>query len=278
MKRTDLSHFSHVLAGVQRTGSLPGGSIRGLPNGVVIDGLQGFHSFALEIAEAQRDLKLGRVRSALERIKQLEIQFNGIANQWDSSISALIADVRQGKQLKNLEKLKELKAARLRMQQLVSPARKAFQDLVTVLNNDAIAMSRQSPDVSLETPRREHATKSDALQDPKVTLAEARPNKISGDETPDADALGSFASNYRCGPKLRLARDANEKLDVASELERGKFYYLAGLEPPRVVRIRELQPKVILVFDTLRLHEATLTTNEFADLIPKGVWVLVSDN
>lgn len=72
MKRTDVSHFSHVLAAVQRTGSLAGGSVRRLPNGNFIDGLQGIHSVALEIAEAQKELQLARVRSALERIKQLE--------------------------------------------------------------------------------------------------------------------------------------------------------------------------------------------------------------
>jgi hypothetical protein len=146
------------------------------------------------------------------------------------------------------------------------------------LDHDAIAKGRESADVSRESGRREHATKSDAWQDPKVTPADSQPSEVSGDRTPDANDLGSFASNYRCGRKLRLARDANEKFGVVPELELGKFYYLAGLEPPRVIRIRELQPKAILAFDTLRLHEATLATTELADLIRKGVWVLIYDD
>lgn len=271
MKRTEVSHFSHVLGAVQRTGRLPGGSVRGLPNGRSVDGLHGFHSFALEISEAQREWQLGRARSAHERIKQLEFQFNGIAGRWDSSVSSLISDIRQGKQLKNLEKLKELKAAQIKMQQLISNARKAFQDLVTALDHDAIAKVRESGGGQPET-------RFVASQDPSVSPADSRPTEVSRDLTPDAKELGSFAANYRCGAKLQLASNEHEGFRIVPELEAGKFYYLAGLKPPRVIRIRELRREVILVFDTIQLHEATLTTNELADFVRKGIWVLVHDD
>lgn len=146
MPRTNVSHFSHVLAAIQRTTKIPGGEVRGLPNGRSISGLQGTQSFANELSEAQREFEQHRVRAAVERVKQMEIQFNVLAGRWDASVGALIADIRQGKQLKNLEKLKELKAAQVRMQQLFSPVRKAFQDLVTALDHDAIAQAREYSD------------------------------------------------------------------------------------------------------------------------------------
>ena len=278
MKRKDASHFSHVLAAVQRTGSLPGGAIRGLPNGNNIDGLQGIHTFALQIADSQKEFQLGRVRSALEQIKQLEVHFDCIANRWNSSISSLISDIRQGKQLKNLEKLKELKAGQIRMQQLVSSAPKAFQDLVSALDHDAIAKGREPADENCESAPRNQGTQWFSVEEPNVTPAHSRQTASSDNWKPEASVLGRYAFNYQCGPKLQLTRDAEKKVGVVPKLEHGKFYFLAGLEPPRVIRIRELQPRGILVYDTHRLQETTPTTNEFADLIRKGVWVLVHDD
>lgn len=146
MKRTTNAHFSQVLSAVQRTERLPGGDIRGLPNGRVIGGLRGLQMVTVELAEAERECQQGRFLLALDRVKQLENRFTGIATQWQSMVGSLVSNIRQGKQLKNLEKLKDLKAAQANMQRLVSPARKALQDLATSLDQDAVLKARDSTD------------------------------------------------------------------------------------------------------------------------------------
>ena len=47
--------FSNIIITVQRTNSLAGGSVSGLPNGVVIEGLKGVSSFGSDISEAQKE-------------------------------------------------------------------------------------------------------------------------------------------------------------------------------------------------------------------------------
>ena len=142
MKRTDSSSFSHVLAAVQRTERLPGGDIRGLPNGQVLGGLKGLQSIHVDLAEAESDCRQERFRDAQDRVKKLEVQFVSASARWESFTVSLIANIRQGKQLQNLEKLKALKAAQINMQRLVATAQKAFQDLVTSLDHDAILKAR----------------------------------------------------------------------------------------------------------------------------------------
>lgn len=137
-RQTSAAQFSQALAAVRRTETLPGGDIRGLPNGRVISGLKGLHTFAVDLAEAEKECQQGRFRAALDRVRQLETRFLTIATQWDLATGSLIADVRCGKQIKNLEKLKDLKAAQMNMQRLVSPAQKVLQDLATSLDQDAI--------------------------------------------------------------------------------------------------------------------------------------------
>lgn len=144
MKHTSTTQFSQVLAAVQRTERLPGGEIRGLPNGRVIGGLSGLHLFAVELAEAERDCRQGRFRSAMDRVRQLETRFHAMAAQWNSVTGSLITSSRQGKELKNLEKLKDLKAAEINMQRLITPAQKGLRDLAASISQDFLLSVRES--------------------------------------------------------------------------------------------------------------------------------------
>lgn len=142
MTATNLSQFSLVLAAIQRTERLPGGDIRGLPNGRSIEGLRGLQGFPVEFSEAEKEFQQGRSRSALDRVIQMESRFAAISSQWESQIASLLIDIRRGEQLKNLEKLKALKSAQVSMQRLISPVRKSFQDLRTSLGKRSICPCR----------------------------------------------------------------------------------------------------------------------------------------
>lgn len=143
MRQTSAAQFSQVLAAVQRTERLAGGDIRGLPNGRVIGGLSGLHMFSVELAEAAKECRQERFQTALDRVKQLETRFNAIAAQWNSVTGSLITSIRQGRELKNLERLKDLKAAQINMQRLIAPAQKALQDLSASISQDFVSNARE---------------------------------------------------------------------------------------------------------------------------------------
>jgi hypothetical protein len=205
----------------------------------------------------------------------LEVKFNGIAGRWNSSVGAMISDIRQGKQLKNLEKLKELKAAQIRMQQLILPARKAIQDLIAVLDHDAVNMYHNVSD--WPSHRSSEMTKNDAeAGNGTDSSSEADPLATGRERTPGQLALRAFAANYRYGSKLQLTRAGNAKARVVPAFQPGSFYMVGGWDPPRVVRIREMMPDCILVFDTFRAREAIIATDQLTGLIEQGIWVLVA--
>jgi hypothetical protein len=274
MIQVDPSHFSNVITTVQRTGSLPGGAVRGLPNGIVIDGLQGIGSVASDVADAQKEFRLGRALTALERVKQLATQFNGTASRWDSTVGSLISSARQGRGQLSSQKLNEAKNAQARMRQLTAPASKALQDLITALEH-AVTVGQESPTTPIEEPANESSKQIDLATDSKEAPVIARSTVAAKDDVPDAGALGSFAANYRFGTKLQLERSADKKVHVVPKLEKDKFYFVAGVDPPRVIRVRELQQKAIIVFDTLQSTEATIDVRELSGLIKQGIWILV---
>ena len=140
MQHVDPSLFSNVVAAVQRTNSLPGGAVRGLPGGMVIEGLQGASAFGSDIAEAKKELELGRVHAALARVRQVEAQFSGMAGRWSGNVSSIISSTQQGKQKLPLQKLNEAKNAQAKMQQLLGPATKAFRDLTSALDQAVASM------------------------------------------------------------------------------------------------------------------------------------------
>ncbi len=273
MIQVDPSHFSNVITTVQRTGSLPGGAVRGLPNGVVIDGLQGISSFAADVSDAQKEFQLGRTLTALERVKQLAMQFNGTVSRWDATVGSLIASARQGRGQLSLQKLNEAKSAQAKMQQLTRPASKAIQDLVSALEH-AVAMGKESPTTPVEESESEPTQQIDTADEPKENPVVGQ-STVSEDDVPDSDGLGSFAAKYRIGAKLQLQRRADKKVHVVPKLEKDSFYFVAGLDPPRVIRVRELQPKAVIVFDTLLSIEARIEARELSALIKQGIWILV---
>jgi len=145
VSHTSTAQFSQVVAAVQRTERLPGGEIRGLPHGRAIGGLTGLQQFPVELAEAEREWRQGRFRTAMDRVKQLETRFNAIAAQWNAGTSSLITSIRQGRELKNLEKLKHLKAAEINMQRLIAPAQKGLRDLAASISQDVVLAAREAP-------------------------------------------------------------------------------------------------------------------------------------
>lgn len=275
MLQVDPAHFANVATAVLRTGSLTGGAVRGLPGGAVVEGLKGINSFASDVNEAKKEFELGRVRSSLERVKQMESMFNGIASRWNGTVGSLISSTRQGRQKLPLQKLNELKNAQTKMQQLIGPASKAFQDLVTALEHAVTLEGHQQSEDAIDQTTESEPTEHDAAKDAPPTPSPAGRSDDSEEDTPERDLLGRFSSNYRYGRKLQLRRGADKKARIVPPLEKDKFYFVVGLDPPRVVRMRELNPKAILVFDTHLSCESLIEARELAELIKQGMWILV---
>jgi hypothetical protein len=216
------------------------------------------------------------VRTALERVKQIETQFNGIAGRWSATVTSLISSAKQGRQKLSLQKLNEVRNAQTKMRQLTGPASKAFQDLVTVLEH-AVTMEGREAEKEAEAARSSGQRPPDSPAEerpdpPEPAAAVAEPPL---DDTPDRNLLGSFAANYRWGEKLRIVRGADNKARVTPQLEKDRFYFVAGLQPPRVVRVREVRAKAIVVFDTLDTRESLIESRQLAGLVKQGIWVLV---
>ncbi|MEM9588606.1 MAG: hypothetical protein AAGA03_15095 [Planctomycetota bacterium] len=278
----DPSLFSNVTSAVQRTSSLPGGAVRGLPGGAVLDGLQGVGSFGSDVVEAHTEFKLGRIHSALQRVRQLESQFNGIAGRWHSMANSMVSSAKQGRQQVPLQKLNDIKAAQIKMQQLTGPASKAFRDLVSALEH-AVAMSGRSSDPDDEENDQEQTSKADDrspdTQTPSETPVSSSASALvaaSNPDEPDLDLLGQFATNYRFGAKLQIKVGKDKRKRIEPKLEENKFYFVSGFSPPRVIRVREIQPKAVLIFDTHLSGEALLEAPRLMGLILKGIWRLES--
>jgi hypothetical protein len=270
MIQVDQSHFSNVIGAVQRTASLTGGSVRGLPNGAVIDGLSGVSSFGSAVAEAQKEFQLGRTHASLDRIRQLESQFNGIVGRWESNVRSLIGAAKQGRQQLPLQKLNEVKNAQARMQQLTGPASKAFRDLVSALEH-AVAMEGLAAADAREGTADAQPLTSQELDSKLVPV----PADSAADQAPTSEqALASLPGQYRYGERLQVQRGPDNKPRIVPKLEKDKLYFVAGWNPPRVVRVTQLQPKAVLVYDTVRLREAMIEARELAALIRQGVWTL----
>lgn len=238
----EAAHFSNVIGAIQRTASLTGGAVRGLPGGVVIGGLPGVASFASSISDAQKEFQLGRVHASLERIRQLETSFNGITGRWNSTVMSVISSAKQGRQAVPLAKLNEVKNAQTRMQQLIRPAEKAFRDLVTALEHE-VAM-------------------------------EGRRVDATADESSDVDLPDDVAEAYQCGPRIELRQGDDKKTRIVPALEKQACYFVKGLKPPRVLRLTSLSKQAIVAIDTLRQVEQTIEAVELAELIKTGIWRL----
>ncbi|MDB4353365.1 hypothetical protein N9Z64_01405 [bacterium] len=274
--------FSNIIITVQRTNSLAGGSVSGLPNGVVIEGLKGVSSFSSDIAEAQKEYELGRIRSALDRIRQIETQFNGIAGRWSAQVNQVVSSARQGRQQLSIQKLNEVKNAQTKMQQLAGPASKSFQDLVCALEH---AVSSEGRENTNDTTLNDTDTHQNVKEEQNPTLLDASPNTPTQSEvvetqtketnpTPDANLLGSYMTNYRYGEKLIVKRGLDKVARLVPRLEKNKFYFGCGFEPPRVFRVRELKRDTVILYDTMVGEDVLLDSSELKAQIRLGIWSL----
>ena len=276
--------FSNIIITVQRTNSLAGGSVSGLPNGVVIEGLRGVSSFGSDISEAQKEYELGRIRSALDRIRQIETQFNGIAGRWTAQVNQIVSSARQGRQQLSIQKLNEVKNAQTKMQQLVGPASKSFQDLVCALEHAVSSEGRESTEDSAESPGtvtvRTKGTDSkpvlEATDSPQDSSIESKVEEVS--PTPDVNLLGSYMSNYRFGEKLVVKKGADKVSRLVPRLEKNKFYFACGFEPPRVFRVRDIQRGQVILYDTMVGEEVMLDSSDLKTQIQLGIWSLRPKN
>ena len=284
MLRVDTALFSNVVTAVQRTGNLPGGAVRGLPNGVSIEGLKGVDSFAAGVADAKREFELGRIHNASQQIRQLENQFNSIVGRWNATVTTIVSSARQGRNQLPLQKLNEVKNAQSKMRQVISPAVKSFRDLVTALEfviASGGTTDEPTPDTQDETPDAQDET-------PKPSVSEAieglqpKPPKVVASGQPSLptgltlEMLGKFADKYQFGPKLAMRTNDSGKRYLSPKLEVGKFYFCKGLNPPAVVRVREVQSQAIVFFDALAARESMMSSAQLQELLGKGIWLLVS--
>lgn len=281
MLQVDASLFANVSTTLQRTRSLTGGAVRGLPNGVVLEGLHGVSGFGSDITEAQKEFELGRVRSSLERIKQIEMQFNGIAGRWNSTASGILSSARQGQQKVSIQKLNEVKAAQTKMQQLTNPAIKALRDLVSALEHAVTQEGhqenerRKEPPDHAHVPPQEHSSSISEDGVLKEALSTGSEAQTGSPDTPSTDLLGRFASHYGFGQRLKIIKNQSGKSSLRPAFQNGHFYLLAGAKPPRVVRVRELNQSSLVVYDTRVSAEILIEMNELKDLLHKGIWELV---
>ncbi|MCH1441430.1 MAG: hypothetical protein L7W43_17330 [Rubripirellula sp.] len=285
--------FSNIIITVQRTNSLSGGSVSGLPNGVVIEGLKGVSSFGSDISEAQKEFELGRIRSALDRIRQIETQFNGIAGRWTAQVNQIVSSARQGRQQLSIQKLNEVKNAQTKMQQLVGPASKSFQDLVCALEHAVSSEGRESTEDAAEpastlTDATTSTTSTPAFEPSDSTQDASTESKAAGVQdarhteelvpTPDADLLGSYMSNYRFGEKLVVKKGADKVSRLVPRLEKNKFYFACGFEPPRVFRVRDIQRGKVILYDTILGEDVLLDSSDLKIQIRLGIWSLRPKN
>ncbi len=285
--------FSNIIITVQRTNSLSGGSVSGLPNGVVIEGLKGVSSFGSDISEAQKEFELGRIRSALDRIRQIETQFNGIAGRWTAQVNQIVSSARQGRQQLSIQKLNEVKNAQTKMQQLVGPASKSFQDLVCALEHAVSSEGRESTEDAAEpastlTDATTSTTTTPAFEPSDSNQDASTESKAAGVQdarhteelvpTPDADLLGSYMSNYRFGEKLVVKKGADKVSRLVPRLEKNKFYFACGFEPPRVFRVRDIQRGKVILYDTILGEDVLLDSSDLKIQIRLGIWSLRPKN
>lgn len=256
MIQLEAAHFSNLTGAIQRTGSLTGGAIRGLPGGLVIGGLVGVGSFASSLSDAQKEFRLGRPHTSLERVRQLENEFNSIASRWSSTVQSVISNAKQGRQGIPLQRLNDVKNAQTRMQQLTGPVTKAFRDLVTALEHEIAIAGREA----LEEANAENESEpvSDASQ------AELQEPKLPG----------SFATDFQLGARLRLQRVGEKKVHVVPKIKAESYYFAAGFDPARVIRVDEVQKTAIDIFDTLESKSTKIDGRQLSELIDRGIWVL----
>jgi len=281
MLRVDTILFSNVTTSIQRTANLTGGAVRGLPGGNVIEGLKGINSFQSEMAEAQKEFHQGRLSSALARVRQMEMNFNGIAGRWNGSVGSILSAARSGKMNLSLQKLNEVKNAQAKMQQLTGPVNKTFRDLISALDHAAMSDTSSGPTPAAEersenedNANEDSVTKESAAEESNTDTKDSDASPSPTSDAPDPNLLGDFAGKYVYGAKLRVRKDAAGKARLEPKLEKGGFYFFQGWQSPGVIRIREIHRQNVVVFDPRRGTELSIDPAETKRLIQAGIWRL----
>lgn len=256
MIQLEAAHFSNLTGAVQRTASLTGGAVRGLPNEVVIDGLPGVQSFASSIADAQKEFQMGRARTALERIRQLETQFSAIVSRWNSTAQQIVSGAKQGRQAVSQAKLNEVRNAQTRMQSLVGPATKAFRDLLTALEYE-ITMEGRRPVGNGDDPSQDSSHESDGS------------DSLGPPKLPEP-----FSANYEIGSKLNLEKTADHKTRVVPPFQTQSFYLLGGDEQGRVIRVDELNKASLVVYDFTLADNTVIEGKALIEQLRRGIWAI----
>ncbi|EMI42840.1 hypothetical protein [Rhodopirellula sp. SWK7] len=275
MIRVDSILFSNVSTAIQRTANLTGGAVRGLPGGNVIEGLKGINSFNSELAEAQKEFNQGRAQSSLQRVRQMEMTFNGISGRWNSMVGSIIASARQGKMNLSLQKLNEVKNAQAKMQQLTGPVNKTFRDLISALDH-AVSNEGHASDGETTSDDDANSPSLGTSEDPNQTTDEnsSTASVPTPPETPDPNLLERFAEKYQYGPKLKIETGADRKARIRPKIESGQFYFMNGIDPPGVVRVREVQRQSIVIYDSRHGAEASIDAAALKRLLDAGIWLL----
>lgn len=296
MLRVDPALFANVILAVQRTGRLTGGAVRGLPGGTVLDGLQGVGSYASDVTEAQKEFELGRIRTSLERIKQIETQFNGIAGRWQSTAGSIISSARQGRDQLPMQKLNEVKNAQSKMQQMTGPAVKSFRDLVTALEH-AVSTEGQideNQEAKSDKPgdheKTEATTKSDSKSKParnnkvdtvsdktglEASANAPKPAEKSADDIPSLRLIQALAIDHELGPQLKLQKGNDKKTRIVPQLQIGQLYYLGGSQPASVIRVYEIQTNSVAAVDVKTSQRLTIDARGLVKSVKQGVWLLL---
>ena len=299
--QVDPSLFTNAAGAIMRSSSLTGGAIGGLPGGVTVAGLQGVSSMGSDIAEAQKEFELGRPHTALQRARQIDSMYSAVAGRWTATVAGLVGASRRGDRGMSAQKMNELKSAQVKMQQLIGPAQKAMRDLITALEHhitnaettDAETTDAETSknkdgdddksgdDVATPSPTPNPSASSAANDDSPSGVKDDSPSgeaATSDDQgLPDADLLGNFAANYRFGERLTIRKSPRGKLTVTPSIDPDRFYFLAGGDPPRVVRIRERSRSSVVAYDTHRGRDVTMNSDELKRHIKSGLWQLIAD-
>jgi hypothetical protein len=275
MLQVDSSLFANVIISVQRTSALPGGVVSGLPNGLVIEGLKGVNSFGSDVAEAQKEYELGRIRSALSRVQQIETQFSGILGRWNASAGTVLTSGRQSQQKLSLQKINEVKNAQTKMQLLAGPATKSFRDLITALEHAISIEGHVSEDETQDESKSKNESHNlIAAAEPPANESFQPSEGLPQINHPDPNLLGRYALTYRFDSRIEKKRTENNKSYLEPKLQVDQFYFLTGKQPPRVVRIRRLDRSQIIVLDTYLNRDVTIDTIEIRQLLEQGMWLL----
>lgn len=233
--------FSNLGGSIQRTSSLAGGEVRGLPGGVVVGGLQGVGSFSSAIADAQKEARLGRLTTALERIRQLETSYSGIAGRWNSTVMTAISSARTGRDALPLAKLNELKSAQMKMQQMTGPVERAFRDLITAL---------------------EHAISQEGRKDDQE-------EKRSEVELPP-----EFSQRFQIGERIQLQPAEESRVRIVPKFRRATHYAIASDGAAKVARLDKIKDGFLEFHDLSQSTPFKVQLSDLADLIEKGIWEL----